>query len=722
MSDFKYDNIDSLENSSTIAKNFSDNLVSPNGIEITATTTASRGYAEQTLVSADIISSSSGKELLSSSVYSDMFNINMNRESLSSLTKSIFGPSSSINSLNVAEPGSNGSDQPGTSYSGQEAALRLATAGSLGKKYNQGIYEEITSKINENYNSGPQETGSDIPYEVPEDAISTQGLPIALFSLLTEEEKNWYKDRGTQLASLGVVNDSSYLTGGFNFDIPDDLTNLRYFGSYYPEVSKKNYDISQDLVQAKSQKAYPSASLIELLLLLASKGYKFSGGLGANRGSNPSGMGPDVTGIASGSADDKTVLTDHAFGRGFDLEYFVNSNEKAIVVGSSAMEYMRQLDILLGVLNTVPRHLLPDQIVIGNWCSKDYIKTPSSTNPQVGKLVEKYENLKYTSISIDSPTSFVHKTHIHISFSAYRAGKYGGAGGVLSVLGQSGPSSTIVNRVRQALQKDNIGLEYQDKNYFKDESKLTDLQVFELLYGTANMIPEIAAIFTAIAYRESRWGPYSANQQGFFGLLQFGSRRGGSGGDAQVDLLIPTKEKVKMWELAFKDWKTKEYENKKVTEKNINSILEKVQNTPNAGKEFYDERAWIPKNQMACFRGKIAQPNLKKQLDTFGNKASTALVGPWGESFLTHGWIGGVSFYLAAEVYKKATGEDVSKLQEWIRKHVPKDSVVWAKDPDYDDRPKLEVWMDLSLYTKTIIASDDKSIYKPLYKPRDSTR
>lgn len=716
MSDFKYDNIDSLENSSTIAKNFSDNLVPANGIEITATTTASRGYAEQTLVSADIISSASGKELLSSRVYSDMFNLNMNRESLSSLTKSIFGPSSSINSLTVSEPGSNGTDQPGTSYSGQEAALRIATAGSLGKKYNQGIYEEITSRINENYNSGPEETGSDVPYEVPPEVIVTNGLPIALFSLLSEEEKNWYKDRGTQLAGLGVVSDSSYLTGGFNFDIPDDLTNLRYFGSYYPDVANKKYDIPQDLIQAKSQKAYPSASLIELLLLLASKGYKFSGGLGAHRASDPKGMGPDVSGLTSGTAEEKTVLTDHAFGRGFDLEYFVNSNEKATVVGGSSIEYMRQLDILLGVLNTVPRHLLPDQIVIGNWCSKDYIKNGSSTNPQVGKLVEKYENLKYTSISMDSPKSSVHKSHIHISFSAYRAGKYGGAGGVLSVVGQSGPSTTIVNRVRQALQKDNIGLEYQDKNYFGDDSQLTDLQVFELLYGTANMIPEIAAIFTAIAYRESRWRPSSANKQGFFGLLQFGTRRGESGGDVQVDLLIPTTEKIKMWELAFKNWKTEEYEKTKITEKNINSILQKVQNTPNVGKEFYDERAWIPKNQMACFRGKIAQPNLKKQLNTFGNKASTALVGPWGESFLTHGWIGGVSFYLAAEVYKKATGEDVTKLQEWIRKNVPKDSVVWAKDPDYEDKPKLEVWMDLTLYTKAIIASDKKCIYQDIYK------
>lgn len=713
MSDFKYNDIDSIANSAAIATNFSNNLVPVNGIEITATTTASRGYAEQTLVSADIISSASGKELLSSSVYSDMFNINMNRESLSTLTKSIFGPSTSLNSLNISEPGSNGYDQPGTFYSGQEAALRLATAGSLGKKYNQGIYEEITSRINENYNSGPNTSDIDPEYVVPPDTVTTTGLPVALFSLLTDEEKNFYKDRGKKLEGLGVVADYSYLTGGFSFDIPDDLTNLRFFGSYFPSVADKDNTIPQDLIKAKLERAYPSACLIELLILLASKGYKFKGGLGAHRGSDPKQMGPNTSPLSSGTATDKTVLTDHAFGRGFDIDYFVNSGEKALVVGGSATEYMRQLDILLAVLNTVPKHLLPDQVVIGNWCSKEYIRT--GTSSQIGKLVEKYENLKYVSISMDSPTSSVHKTHIHISFSAYRAGKYTGSGGALASLnGQSGPNSTVVAAVRKKLEESDIGLEYQDKSYIKDDSRLTDLQIFELLYTIANLNAEIAAVFTALTYRETRNRPYSANKYGFFGLLQYGTRTA-SGGDIEVDLLIPTKEKVKMWELAFKNWRTELYEEKRITEKNIESILKKIQNTPNVGKEYYDERAWIPKNQMSILRGKLGQPNIKKQIDSLGNKASRSVFAPWGELFLSHGWIGGTSFYLAADIYTKATGLEVSKLQDWLRANVPKDSVVWEKDPNYGDRPKLEVWMDLTLYTKAIIASDKKCIYQDIY-------
>jgi hypothetical protein len=166
-------------------------------------------------------------------------------------------------------------------------------------------------------------------------------------------------------------------------------------------------------------------------------------------------------------------------------------------------------------------------------------------NNVFSKLNEKYENLKYTSITMDPPTSSVHRTHIHISFSAYRAGKYTGPGGALTSFdNQSGPKSTIVSSVRQKLEQSNIGLEYQDKSYIKDDSRLTDLQVFELLYSIANLNAEIAAVFTALTYRETRNRPYSANKYGFFGLLQYGTRTK-SGGTIEVDLLIPKKEKVK---------------------------------------------------------------------------------------------------------------------------------------------------------------------------------
>lgn len=93
-----------LSDSAAIAKSFSDSLVPPNGKVLAATTTARRGYSDQTLVSTDLISSASGKELLASNIYSDMFNANMARESLTSLSRSILNSSSIV----IEESGEDG--------------------------------------------------------------------------------------------------------------------------------------------------------------------------------------------------------------------------------------------------------------------------------------------------------------------------------------------------------------------------------------------------------------------------------------------------------------------------------------------------------------------------------------------------------------------------------------------------------------------------------------
>jgi hypothetical protein len=85
---------DNLSDSASIAKAFSDSLVPIGGKAVLSTTTAARGYANQSLVSTDLISSASGKELLASNIYSNMFNANMARESLSALSRSILSSSS----------------------------------------------------------------------------------------------------------------------------------------------------------------------------------------------------------------------------------------------------------------------------------------------------------------------------------------------------------------------------------------------------------------------------------------------------------------------------------------------------------------------------------------------------------------------------------------------------------------------------------------------------
>lgn len=94
-------NIDNLSDSAAIANAFSNSLIPPSGVAIRATTTAARGYADQTLVSTDLVSSAAGKELLASNIYSNMFNLNMTRESLTSLSRSIL----SSGSIQIQEDG-----------------------------------------------------------------------------------------------------------------------------------------------------------------------------------------------------------------------------------------------------------------------------------------------------------------------------------------------------------------------------------------------------------------------------------------------------------------------------------------------------------------------------------------------------------------------------------------------------------------------------------------
>ncbi len=84
-------NIGDLADSNSISRAIAGNAVPKNGKNILATSSASRGYVDQTLTSSDLVSSASGKDLLAGGVYGNIYKINMMRESLSSLTNTILG-------------------------------------------------------------------------------------------------------------------------------------------------------------------------------------------------------------------------------------------------------------------------------------------------------------------------------------------------------------------------------------------------------------------------------------------------------------------------------------------------------------------------------------------------------------------------------------------------------------------------------------------------------
>ncbi len=94
--------IDDLQDSSTLASAIANNIVPKNGINILATSTASRGYSGQTLTTSDLISSASGKDLLASGVYGNMYRTNMASISLNSLATSALG--SENDDMSILDP------------------------------------------------------------------------------------------------------------------------------------------------------------------------------------------------------------------------------------------------------------------------------------------------------------------------------------------------------------------------------------------------------------------------------------------------------------------------------------------------------------------------------------------------------------------------------------------------------------------------------------------
>jgi len=225
----------------------------------------------------------------------------------------------------------------------------------------------------------------------------------------------------------------------------------------------------------------------------------------------------------------------------------------------------------------------------------------------------------------------------------------------------------------------------------------------------------MAAIFTAIAYRESRYRPTSANTSGYFGIWQWGSRTsdGSADGKKTVTLAYPNEERVKLWKLSYVNWEKEGF-----TEATIDAKLKVTQEkdpTGNAGKAQYDDRVWIPVNQARLLRTKLGRPDLTKSIIDFGDRAGVAPTFPWGENFLEHSWISGVPFAVASSVYIKMTGKTEDDLKEWIRKKVPQDSKVRNIDPE-NNISKLENWINDTIPVNSLSTTNSNyKLYKIIY-------
>jgi hypothetical protein len=680
--------IENLQNSETLSNAIADNIVPKNGKNILATTTAARGYAGQTLSSSDLISAASGKDLLASGVYGNLYRISMARESLSSLSSSILGSENA--DLQIPSPNEVDADGNPIIKKGQDAALSIIAGSSLGRKYNDGVIADFANLlINKYQQSGDGSGHSPDNGQSSSEAVSAGYMPIALASNLNEQEIKWYIERGSILKTSAYINDSDVLTQGFQFDIQDSLLNLTYNSTtIFPglENSGKIQQIPEDIITAKPQKAFVSAALIECLLFLAGNvggSLKVIGGLGAFRASSQSDQAANLNELVSGGS-----VTDHAFGRAFDFTSISKSDESLRPISSGVETYKKHLDNLLEKLNVAPQHILPDVIIVNSFVGQEYAN--GKNNGTMNKVSSLYQNLKYVKIILDNNH---HADHIHMSFSPQRGGKYVAKDGGLSLV--VGSKDVISNPGNSSsIKPDKFGVSINTAiltKVFTDYSTMSDMEVFVLLKEAGNFSAEMAAVFTAISFRESSWRPRVVNNDSFVGLFQIGTKESWSR-DLKIDLAYPFSTTVKMWQLVLAD---KSELTNLSGEQILNLIDSRSRSEGHA--EFYAGAAdemWIPINQVRMLRSKLNQTNYTKEVVSGPSRLSCVFFA-WGENFFKNSWMTSVDFQKAKSVYIKYGG-DADNLKSWILQTVPKDSTAWYKftDQEHSNKTKIEAWVN----------------------------
>lgn len=546
------------------------------------------------------------------------------------------------------------------------------------------------------------------------EAVSSGYMPIALSANLTEQEIKYYVSRGSILKSSASINDSGVLTLGFQFDITDSLTDLTYNSTtIFPgiEGSGKIQQVPEDIIKAKPQKAYISAALTECLIYLSSDtggdALKIIGGFGASRASDSSDQGANLTELVSGKS-----ITDHAFGRAFDFTSITTSGQTVRPLHSGVEPYKVHFENLLLKLSTAPQHILPDFIMVNSWVGQEYAN--GKTNGTISKLSSRYPNLKFVKIILDSDS---HADHIHMSFSPQRGGIYVGENGALSAV-YSKADTNAPSGASSSTRPDSAPLSVNTSNLTKvytDQSKMTDIEVYTLLKEYGNFSSEMAAVFTAISFRESSWRPRVVNSDSFVGLFQIGTKESWSR-DLVIDLQLPFESTVKMWQLALAD----KSESTNLSGDAIQALINSRSRSEGSA-EFYagsSDQLWIPVNQVRMLRSKISQRNYAKEV-TSGNTRFTCVFFAWGESFLKNSWMTSVDFQKAKTVYIKAGG-DKETLKAWILKTVPKDSTAWYKfdDAEHSDKTKIEAWVNEEVYLGEQYGNWKDGVFTP---SRDAT-
>lgn len=689
----------SLTDSASITKNIFDNFYPSGNMVVKNTSFAKEGVSNKTLTSRTVSDALSGDALYRDAKFSLVYNNKLLNSSLNSLiTSGAEAVSFSSDVLKIKDPDSSSGNEEAAGGEGGEDAesaftltggaafsrimsssilARRGSASLLNSSSRSALTDMSTATKIEEQSQVAGVAHGDGTYASESGLISAGSRSTALDSELTSGEKSWIIERGRLLKTKGVVADSQYLTGGFQFDIPDGLTNLKQTESFNPDATG-GASVEQNVIDAGVQLAYIAPSIIELLLYLESK-TGFRGNLGADKGANRASQTTQM-----GAAQNGSTLNDHVFGRAFDITE-IASRDDAVNVnlvneGNNVVKYRRALMHLLTILNAAPSHLLPDVISVHEDLAVELGVIPG--NETINAPVKKqFSNLKYVNFQADSN----HRTNIHLSFSSRRSGQYIGPDGALGAQGTfvapapvtpGGGGSFVTTPGTPA----NVNDPIYSKNFANDrQGTITAKQVFDLLRGTL-FSDEAAAVYTAICERECNFKPglLNPNTNGgdwSIGMFQVNMLMGAHGSKSYY---LPQGRAVKFgWQLGYRN-----YAAEGVTGGNFDATVKAKYR--GLGREacyqFIDPLCWTPMNQAYMLYTSVTNTQAPASLtppERLGVNPEAQhifwIYGDYGtktaekDTRPPYGWIRGVDFKLAVEVYK-TTGKSPLILKDWVKR------------------------------------------------------
>jgi hypothetical protein len=680
-------NSSDLFSTASIANKISESFY-PNGeVVITGTTMSKQPYEDRGLRSADPIKLIQGDGLYRNPAFA----INAYAQSTQSAMHGIIASMSDINDdIKISDS----NDPRGTPLTGAAAKMEIAKNSMLTTGYApSGFSESIKALNNDIINSTVQPTGSDVAYvtsEVgatvaektsgyipsPEPGMVLNGgsRAIALESLLSDKEKEVYATKVAELNNKANFKGSvSAFTIDFNTNKEgQNLSNLGFLINQEPSYisgSRQALPVDPSLLGSGSKKCNISAALIEMMLQVTNKIF-IQGQTGVRTL-----VGPNFSLLTA----ENNSVSDHAFGRGFDIMAVGNSVTAADPLSKNIDTYRQGLHLLLTTLNGLTQDLHPDLIIVHDQLMTELGIAENGLEGANAAVRTKYPNIaRFVNFAVDSS----HRDHIHVSFSPQRAGSF--------ITPEIATEITGVTFTAQSVTS-GISMDRFKQNFFgKPNASLTTDELMALLSTSGLFSLEVSAIFTAIAEREANVQPAAINtkrpQDFSVGMFQINLLKDAHGSKTFYLKYNASGQPEDSTALGYKLAYSIDSDN------NPKTLADKVMNQ--ATQATVDQRVWIPYNQ-AWMLGVTAAGSVRVAQAIKNNKPiDHDCFFPWGEYGTAYvpGFIFKTKFSTALSVYLSRGGTEAN-LRKWLKTNITQKSS--PKAYKY-----IEGWMSGSVYDK----------------------